>query len=124
MTRSKSAARSSNRTHVGRMAREHGSTFSSEQLEDLLSCLHQFLSFASGRWAGVALPVGFDTGGNRVFEERGMWRTADGPWNGSLEQVALDFLRSGVPRTVARESGPLSHRLGEGEGEGPPESSM
>jgi len=70
-------------THVGRIAREDGSTFSSEELDDLLSCLQYFLSFALGRWAGVALPIGFDADGNRVYEQWGMARTADGPWNGS-----------------------------------------
>jgi hypothetical protein len=70
-------------THTGRIAREDGSTFSSEQLDDLLSCLQYFLSFALGRWAGVALPVGFDAQENKVFERWGMAKTADGPWNGS-----------------------------------------
>lgn len=70
-------------THVGEITREDGSTFSSDQLADLLCCLHYFLSFAMGRWAGVALPVGFDVQGNRVFEEWGMRMTADGAWNGS-----------------------------------------
>lgn len=70
-------------THMGRIAREEGSTFSSEQLEDLLSCLHCFLSFALGRWAGVALPIGFDAQENKVFERWGMRKTADGLWNGS-----------------------------------------
>lgn len=70
-------------THVGRIHREDGSTFSSEQLNDLLSCLQYFFSFASGRWAGVALPIGFDATGNRTFETWGMGKTADGAWNGS-----------------------------------------
>lgn len=70
-------------THMGRIAREDGSTFSSEQLDDLLSCLHYFFSFALGRWAGVALPIGFDAEGNKVFEQWGLRITANGPWNGS-----------------------------------------
>jgi len=69
-------------THMGQITREEESTFSSEQLVELLNCLHYFLSFALGRWAGVALPVGFDTDGNRVFEEWGLRITADGPWRG------------------------------------------
>jgi hypothetical protein len=71
-------------THMGRVMREDGSTFSSEQLDDLLTCLHYFLSFVLGRWAGLALPVGFDSEGNRVFEQWGTRRTAEGPWNGSF----------------------------------------
>ena len=70
-------------THVGRIAREDGSTFSSDQLDELLKCLHYFLSFALGRWAGVALPVGFDTEGTKVFEEWGLRITADGSWHGT-----------------------------------------
>lgn len=69
-------------THMGQITREDQSTFSSEQLAEFLNCLHRFLSFALGRWAGVALPVGFDTDGNRVFEEWGLRITADGPWHG------------------------------------------
>jgi hypothetical protein len=70
-------------THMGRVARDDGSPFSSEQLSDILSCLHYFLSFALGRWAGLALPVGFDARGNRVFEEWGLRMSADGAWNGA-----------------------------------------
>jgi hypothetical protein len=69
-------------THMGQITREDESTFSSEQLAELLNCLHHFLSFALGRWAGVALPVGMDTDGNRVFEEWGLRIAADGPWHG------------------------------------------
>lgn len=71
-------------THMGHIAREDGKAFSSERLDDLLSCLHYFLSFALGRWAGVALPVGFDAQGIRVFEQWGLRITADGSWNGSF----------------------------------------
>jgi hypothetical protein len=71
-------------THMGRIERDDQLTFSSEQLEDLLSCLHRFLSFALGRWAGVALPIGFDQAAKRVFEQSGMPMAASGPWNGSL----------------------------------------
>jgi hypothetical protein len=70
-------------THMGRVVRGDGSAFSSEQLDELLICLQHFLSFALGRWAGVALPIGFDTADNRVFEQCGMGITADGGWNGS-----------------------------------------
>jgi hypothetical protein len=70
-------------THVGHIAREDGACFSSDQLNDILICLHYFLSFALGRWAGVALPVGFDSSGARVFEEWGFRMESDGYWNGS-----------------------------------------
>ena len=51
-------------THMARVRREHGLKFSAEDLESLLCCLHSFLSFALGRWAGVALPCGFDEADN------------------------------------------------------------
>jgi len=106
-------------THLGRIARQDGSTFSSERLEELLSCLHYFLSFALGRWAGIALPVGFDTGGKRVFEEWGMRITADGPWKGSsswfdehhgelLSQVFPGFASLWAKKLWRR---PLAHAL-------------
>ena len=41
-------------THVGEIVREDATSFTSEQLDDLLACLHHFLSFALGCWAGVA----------------------------------------------------------------------
>ena len=65
---------------MGQIAREDGSTFSSEQLDDLLICLHYFFSFAMGRWAGLALPIGFDADGNKVYEQWGMRVTAQGSW--------------------------------------------
>jgi hypothetical protein len=71
-------------THMVKIEREDESTFSSEALENLLHCLHQFLSFALGRWAGLAFPIGFDEAGNRVFEQWGLPMTADGRWSGGL----------------------------------------
>lgn len=70
-------------THMGRIERDDGSPFSSEQLDDLLHCLHYFLSLALGRWAGVALPIGLDAAGSRGFEQWGTPMIASEPWNGS-----------------------------------------
>ena len=44
-------------THMGKVARHDGSSFSSKQLEDVLNCVRSFLSLALGRWVGVALPI-------------------------------------------------------------------
>lgn len=71
-------------THMGRIERDDRSPFSSEQVDKLLWCLHNFLSLTLGRWAGLALPIGFDQAGNRVLEQWGMPMAASGPWNGSL----------------------------------------
>ena len=68
-------------THIGTIARENGTTFTSERLDDLLTCLHHFLSFTLGCWAGLALPVGFDSDGSRVFEQWGMRNSAGGHWD-------------------------------------------
>ena len=70
-------------THMGDIKREDGAPFTSNQLDDLLRCLHVFLSFVLGCWAGVAFPAGFDSTGRRVFEQWGIPTTAPGPWNGT-----------------------------------------
>lgn len=75
-------------THMGRIEREDGSAFTTEQAESLLCCVHKFFSFALGRWGAVALPVGFDSDGNRVFEQWDLPLTATGPWNGSYSWFA------------------------------------
>jgi hypothetical protein len=71
-------------THVGEIRRDDGSTYTSDQLDDLLRCLKYFLSFALGRWVGVALPVGFDKDGEKVFEQWGLALAAPGSWHGSF----------------------------------------
>jgi hypothetical protein len=71
-------------THMGKIEREDGSEFSTEQVEPLLSCLEQFLSFALGRRAGIALPVGFDAEGRRVFEQWDVPNAARDGWRGSF----------------------------------------
>jgi hypothetical protein len=76
-------------THMGQVAREDHSTFSTQQFGELLNCLHYFLSFSLGRWAGVALPVGFDNTGNTVFEEWGLRISADGPWHGGKSSTCF-----------------------------------
>ena len=42
-------------THTGQITRDDEATFSSERVSEFLNCLHYFLSFALGRWAGVTL---------------------------------------------------------------------
>jgi len=71
-------------THVAKIERKNSESFTSEALDEILTCFHYFLSFALGRWAGVALTCGFDSEGKMVHQEWGLRRTADGPWNGSL----------------------------------------
>ena len=92
-------------THMGQIVREDGAVFNSDQLDDLLTCLHHFLSFTLGCWAGLALPVGFDNDGNRVFEQWGIRRVANGPWNaiGSwFDRHHGDFLSQVFPGFLSR----------------------
>jgi hypothetical protein len=91
-------------THMGRIEREDGSTFSSRHLEDLLRCVHYFLSFALGRWAGVAFPIGLNKTGRRVHEEWGLPLVAAGPWNGSyswFEKMHGELLSQVFPGFMA-----------------------
>ncbi len=101
-------------THMGKIEKRGGSTFSSEELGDLLRCLHSFLSFASGRWAGLAVPVGCDAEGNRVFEQWGMPMAASGPWNGScswFDRHHSELLSQVFPGFFALWKDPCCHRL-------------
>ena len=55
-------------THVCKLEKADGSTFTAEQTQDVLSSLHWFLSFVRGAWSPPCLPVGFDLSGSRVWE--------------------------------------------------------
>lgn len=59
-------------THVGRITRRNGKTFTIAALKRTLREIHLCLSFARGLWTPVILPVAFDAQGNRVFEEWGI----------------------------------------------------
>lgn len=120
-------------TYVGQVTRENGAAFSSEQLEDILLCLHYFLSFSMGRWTSIALPVGFNNEGKKVYERWGIERTSDGTWNGSsswfdkhhgelLSQVFPGFIylwkneiwRQTLPRVLYWYIGACDRRAGIG----------
>jgi hypothetical protein len=59
-------------THVGRIERVDGATFSASDALEILDAVSVFLSFCRGAWACCALPVGFDSCGGRVWEQ---WAT-------------------------------------------------
>jgi hypothetical protein len=69
-------------SHMGEIVREDGSDFTSEQVQDVMLCLYYCLSFAMGRWVAIALPVGTDANGDRVFEEWGFPKASSGRWRG------------------------------------------
>jgi hypothetical protein len=106
-------------THVGRIEREDGAAFTSESLEGLLGGFHHFLSFALGRWAGLALTVGFDADGGRCYEEWGLRQTADGEWRGAsswLDRHHAEVLSETFPGFMALWTNslwnqPLRHTL-------------
>lgn len=70
-------------THIVKVEREDGSLFSSKELENIRHCLHYYLSFVLGRWAGVALLVGTDNSGGQIYEQWGLPRVEPGPWKGA-----------------------------------------
>lgn len=59
-------------THVGKIRRRSGKTFTISAMRRTMRELHLFFSFARGLWTPVMLPVGFDSQGGRVFEEWGV----------------------------------------------------
>lgn len=59
-------------THVGKIELENKETFTKEQAEDILQCLANFLSFASGFRTPPLLTTGFDTQGRPVWKQWGV----------------------------------------------------
>ena len=72
MKRAKTTTRST-MTHVGKLEHDTG-TFKVAEASEVLAALEAAVSFALGAWIGVALPVGYDAGGRRVWEEWANWR--------------------------------------------------
>ena len=58
-------------THVVEIKREDDTAFVADELQDTLRRLQHFLSFATGRWVGLAFPVAYDEEGDIAFEEWG-----------------------------------------------------
>jgi hypothetical protein len=59
-------------THVGEMTRVDGAVLVVDDLKELLEDLWLFLSFARAALVGIALPVGVDASGTRVWAVRGL----------------------------------------------------
>lgn len=70
-------------THCVEITRADGRAYTSEELGAIIDDLRQFLSFVGGRWAALALPIGFDAGGKRVYEQWGFPPTSVGSGVGS-----------------------------------------
>lgn len=55
-------------THAGKITKKDGTALKESELENILSALYSFLSFAMGSRSAPFLPVGFDSNGKRVWE--------------------------------------------------------
>jgi len=60
-------------THVAQVRKCNGATFSTAELNEVRERCWYFLSFVTGRFAGVTLPVGYDQAGKIVWED---WRNS------------------------------------------------
>lgn len=88
-------------THVGKMERADGRTFTQSEADEILGALYYFFSFTRGLWSAPNLPVGFDPQGNRVWEQWGArsstsWKVVnhwfDRSHSGSLGELFPGFL--------------------------------
>jgi hypothetical protein len=82
-------------THVGRLVRADGRSFSVDEARTALKALGQLLSFARGDWCMPVLPVGTDADGRVVWREWGVPRLAS--W-----RVPLSWFRDEDPAALDR----------------------
>ncbi len=64
-------------THMCRLERIDGSSFTSQDAEEILFGLNYFLSFVVGRWVSPALPIGFNSTGQKAWEKWLHYRTGN-----------------------------------------------
>lgn len=65
-------------THVGKLERLNGESFSTEEADDMLEALFFLFSFMRGLEVSPLFPTGFDQSGNRVWEKLSVGRIS--PW--------------------------------------------
>ncbi len=65
-------------THVARISRADGNTFTRTAVEVVLNHLQRFLSFARGAWTSLFGTVGYDRNGGNIYQNWGMRIGA--PW--------------------------------------------
>ncbi|WP_190489847.1 hypothetical protein [Microcoleus sp. FACHB-831] len=70
-------------THVAKLERSNGESFSSDEVKNWLDALSFFLSFARGFHSPLVLSVGFDENGKKVWEEWDSQRRST-PWKGVI----------------------------------------
>ncbi|MGF1457660.1 MAG: hypothetical protein ACFBSG_01395 [Leptolyngbyaceae cyanobacterium] len=57
-------------THIGKIEKEDGGFFTSDEALSILDAICWYCSFSVGRWTGPCLPFGFDQNDNPVWQ---MW---------------------------------------------------
>lgn len=55
-------------THVGKIEKDSKQCFKGEEVNNLLNVFQHFLCFSSGSYVPLTLQVGYDAGGNKVWE--------------------------------------------------------
>ena len=88
--------------HAGRIVREDGGTFAGQSVNDFLTALHLYLSFARGFWSSPNLAVGYTGRGKSTWTQWGAgqcsrWRSVrswfDGRHGSLLAEAFPGFLR-------------------------------
>jgi hypothetical protein len=102
-------------THVGRLERVDSSNFTSQEAEEVLVGLNYFLSFVAGRWVSPALPVGFNSTGERVWEKWLHYRTDNyryvTSWFPKLEPTNISVVFAGFMKWWSDEDWQESFKL-------------
>jgi hypothetical protein len=66
-------------THIGRLKKQDGSSFTGKEASEMMNALSLFFSFAKGAWCQPICPVGLDENSNKVWEScsspRDFWST-------------------------------------------------
>ncbi|YAF97999.1 MAG: hypothetical protein AB3A66_10260 [Nodularia sp. CChRGM 3473] len=83
-------------TSIGKIERIDKSPFSVEETEEILDTLHYFFSFVKGAWSSPILPIGFDAGGNKLWEKWeapnvDSWRSTRSWFNGDGQSLSNLF---------------------------------
>jgi hypothetical protein len=95
-------------SHVCRLEREDGGTFTSREAADLLASLYWFFSFCRGAATPAILPLGFNADGNQVWCEWGSWNISryqnKRNWFNDFSAEALEKTYSGFIERLDNES--------------------
>ncbi len=68
-------------THIGRLVKQDGSSFTGKEALEMMDVLSLFFSFAKGAWCQPICPVGLDENSNKVWES---WSSPRDFWSKPL----------------------------------------